>query len=135
MPKKMLEVIDISADGWLMSEAEELVYARGELSVDQLQAEIAQFWQEFHDPPSSALDSELTAAGIDRAALVNVDPRNAISVEARTSGADTTVVLIAVALAPSANRIIKDLWATTLLPRIRRRWGEDAIGKEERGKD
>lgn len=135
MPVKVLEVIDIWPEGRQMSEAEELVYARGELSVDQLQAEITRFWQEFNDSSSSALDSELSAAGINRAALVNVDPQNAITVRAITSGADPDVVLLAVALAPSANRIVKDLWATVLLPRIRRRWGDDAIGKPKRGQD
>ena len=134
MPLKVIEVIDLWAEGRQMPEGEELVYARGELSVDRLKAEIARFWQEFHDPASSsAVDSELEAVGIDRAALANVDPRNAITIEASRSGADPTIVLVAVALAPSANRIVKDLWATVLLPRIRRSWGADAIGQEERG--
>ena len=133
MPLKVLEVIDLWAEGRHMPEGEELVYARGELSVDQLQGEIARFWREFHDPASSGLDFELAAASIDRAALANVDQKNAITVKAITSGADPTVVLVAVALAPSANRIVKDLWATVLLPRIQERWGADAIGQKKRG--
>jgi hypothetical protein len=115
-----------------MTDEEELVYARGELSVDQLQAEIAQFWQELGNPGSSGLDSELRAAGLDRSAISDVDTQNAIAVRAGTSGADPNVVLIVVALAPSANRVIKDLWKTIVLPRIQRRWGEDAVGEEKR---
>lgn len=136
MDLKVLQVIDLWAEGRQMPEAEVLVYERGELSVDRLQAEVARFWQDFHDPArSSAVDTELKAAGIDRAAVANVDQQNGITFEATRSGGDTTVVLIAVALAPSANRIVKDLWATVLLPRIKRRWGADAIGQEKRGQD
>lgn len=115
-----------------MPVADEIVYSRGELSIDQIEAEIAQFWQELDISTSSMLDSELQAAGLDRAALANVDQRSAITVRPGTSGADPTVVLIIVSLAPSANRVVKDLWATVLLPRIRRRWGDDAIGEEKR---
>jgi hypothetical protein len=115
-----------------MSDGEELVYARGELSVDRLQAEIARFWQEFDNPASSGLDSELQAAGLDRSAISDVDTQSAITVRAGTSGADPNVVLIVVALAPSVNRVIKDLWKTIVLPRIQLRWGEDAVGAEDR---
>ncbi|MFZ0042557.1 MAG: hypothetical protein WAK93_14695 [Solirubrobacteraceae bacterium] len=118
-----------------MRTAEELVYARGELSVDQVQAEIAQFWQALDNPGSSALEAELSAAGLDRAALASFDRENAISVRAATSGADPIAVVLLVTLAPSTNRIIKDLWATIVLPRIRQRWGDDAIGEEKRGHD
>jgi hypothetical protein len=118
-----------------MAGAEELVYARGELSVDQVQAEIAQFWRALDNPGSSALEAELNAAGLDRAALANLDRENAITVRAGRSGADPLAVVLLVTLAPSTNRIIKDLWGTVVLPRIRRRWGDDAIGEEKRGKD
>lgn len=117
-----------------MSIIDEHVYSRGELSIDQIETEIAQFWQEFDTSASSLLDSELFAAGLDQAALSNVDRRNGITIRASASGADPTVVLIIVSFAPSANRIVKDLWAAVLLPRIRRRWGNDAIGEEKRGK-
>jgi len=112
---------------------EELAYARGELSVDQVQAEIVRFWQALDNPDSSALDAELSAAGLSRAALVGVDRKKAITVRAGTSGTDPATVVLLVSLAPSANRIIKDLWATVVLPRIRRRCGDDSIGEEKRG--
>ena len=118
-----------------MSGAEEFVYARGELSVDQVQAEIAKFWQALDNPGSSALEAELSAAGLDRTTLASIDRKNAITVRAGTSGADPTTAVLLVTLAPSTNLIIKDLWAEVVLPRIRRRWGDDAIGEEKRGKD
>jgi hypothetical protein len=122
-----------------MGAAEELLYTRGELSVDQVQAEIAQFWQTLDKPGSSALDAELSEqlnkAGLDRAALATVDTQNAITVRAATSGADPIGVVLLITLAPSTNLIIRDLWVNIVLPRIRRRWGEDAIGEEKRGHD
>ena len=81
-----------------MTGAEELFYARGELSVEQIQAEIARFWQDLDNPGGSALDADLRAAGLDRSALAGVDRENAITVRAGTSGVDpTTAVLISFA--------------------------------------
>jgi hypothetical protein len=123
-----------------MPGAEAFVYARGELSVDQLQAEIAKFWQALDNPDGSipdrsVLDQELNKVGLNRTTLADVDRENAIIVQAGTSGVDPATAVLLVTLAPSTNLIIKDLWATVLLPRIRRRWGEDAIGEEKRGQD
>jgi hypothetical protein len=82
------------------------------------------------------VDAELSAAGLNRAALVGVDRKNAITVRAGRSGADPISVVLLVTLAPSTNRIIKDIWTKIVLPRIQRRWGEDAIGEEKkRGQD
>jgi len=118
-----------------MSGAENFVYARGELSVDQIEAEIARFWQDFDKSSSPALAADLSAAGIDRAALAGVDREDAITVRAGTSGVDPTTAVLLVSLAPSANLIIKDLWEKVVLPHIRRRSGADAIGEEKRGQD
>lgn len=118
-----------------MTGKEELVYARGELSVDQIQSEITQFWQILDNQGGPALEAELSAAGLDRTALANVNRENAIIVRAGTSGVDPTTAVLLVTLAPSANLIIKDLWKKIMLPRIRRRWGDDAIGEEKRSQD
>jgi len=117
-----------------MTGAEDLFYARGELSVDQIKAAIARFWQDLDGSDSPALDAELSAAGLDRAALASVDRENAITVRASTSGVDPTTAVLLVSLAPSANLIIKDLW-NVVLARIRQRSGADAIGDEKRGKE
>jgi hypothetical protein len=114
--------------------AEELVYARGQLSVDEVQAAIAEFWQALDKPDSSALEEELSARRIGRAALADLDRTTAITVRAGASGADPISVVLLVTLAPSTNQIIKDLW-TVVLARIRRRWGDDAVGTEKRSQD
>lgn len=119
-----------------MSTGEELVYGRGVLSVDEIQSEIALYWQMLDNPGSPALETELRAAGLDPAALAGVDRESAIVVHPDSSGAAPDTVLLLVTLAPSANLIIKDLWRKIVLPRIQKRWGEDAIGEEkERGED
>ena len=118
-----------------MSAGEDLVYARGELSVDEIQSEIAKFWQILDNQGSPALDDELRAAGLDRAALEGVDRESAIVVHPGSSGMDTSAVVLLVSFAPSANRVIKDLWKKIILPRIERRWGDDAIGEEKRSQD
>jgi hypothetical protein len=81
------------------------------------------------------LDAELSAAGLDRARLADVDRENAITVRAGTSGVDPTTAVLLVSLAPSANFVIKDAWKKVVLPYIKRRRGEDAIGEEKRGQD
>jgi hypothetical protein len=131
----MLEVMIFVSRGRRMTGVEELFYARGELSVEQIQAEIAQFWQVLDNPGSSAVDAELRTAGLDRARLADVDRENAITVRVGTSGVDPTTAMLVVSLAPSANFIIKDAWKKVVLPYIRRRRGDDAIGEERRGQD
>jgi hypothetical protein len=117
-----------------MSGAENLFYARGELSVGQIEAEIARFWRDLDKAGNPVLDADLRTAGLDRSALGGVDRENAITVRAGTSGVDTPTVVLIVSLAPSANRIIQDLWKVVLI-RIQRRCGADAIGDEKRGKE
>jgi hypothetical protein len=132
----MLKVMDIRFEGAAdVSAEEEFVYARGELSVEQIESEIAQFWQILDKPGSPALEADLSAAGLDPATLASVNRENAIIVRAGTSGVDPTTAVLLVTLAPSANLIIKDLWKKIVLPRIRKRWGEDAIGEEKRSQD
>lgn len=114
-----------------MSGDEELVYARGEMSVEEIQSAISQFWQILDNAGDPALEAALRDAHLDRAALADVNSGDAISVRAGSSGVDPITAVILVTLAPSANMIIKDLWRKIVLPRIRQRWGEDAIGEEK----
>jgi hypothetical protein len=114
-----------------MSGTENLFYARGELSVDQIEAGIARFWQDVDKSSNPGLDADLSEVGLDRVALVGIDRENAVTVRAGTSGVDPTTAVLIVSLAPSANRIIQDLWKV-VLKRIRDRSGADAIGEEKR---
>jgi hypothetical protein len=96
------------------------------LSVDQLQAEIALFWAELGS--SRELSADLKHAGFNEGRLLSAKDADSITVQVDASGADPASTLLIIALAPTANRVLRDLWSTVLLPRIQRRWGEDAIG-------
>lgn len=111
-----------------MTETYDLTYLSGRLSTGQIQEEVARFWAELRG--SSELEGQLNAAGISSAALADFDRQGMITVSVDSSGADPASVLLVIAFAPAANRVLKDLWASVLLPRIRRRWGDDAVGDE-----
>src|ERR1017187_10215175 len=117
-----------SGPGGNMVESDDFTYIRGRLSADQIEGEIARFWAELK--VSSELEDQLDAAGVSSGALTDIDRRDMIAVRVDSSGADPASVLLVIAFAPAANRVLKDLWATVLLPRIRRRWGDDAMGDE-----
>jgi hypothetical protein len=112
---------------------ENLTYSRGVLSAEQIQSEITRFWRELETSPE--LEAELKASGFDPAVLYGIQGTDAITLRVGTSGADPISTLLIIAFAPAANRVLKDLWTTVLLPRIRRRWGDDAIGDERHGRD
>jgi len=105
---------------------ENLTYFRGVLSAEQIQAEIARFWGELGSSPE--LDAELKAAGLDSGGLSSTQEADSITVHVGASGADPVSTLLIIVFAPTANRVLRDLWTTVLLPRIQRRWGEDSIG-------
>jgi hypothetical protein len=107
---------------------DEITYRRGRLSADQLLDEIARFWEESGTSPG--LQLQLDGLGFDLGALKEIDQSELIKVRVDSSGTDPASVIFAISLAPAANRVLKDLWATILLPRIRRRWGDDAVGDE-----
>jgi hypothetical protein len=116
-----------------VADSDHLVYSRGVLSVAQIQGEIARFWRDLGS--SSELGAELGSAGFDTDTLVGIRPEDSISVRADSSGADPASVLLIITFAPTANRVLKDLWAKILLPRIQRRWGDDAIGDRKNGRE
>ena len=113
-------------------DGEELIYARGELSVKSLQQEIDRFWADAAVTPE--LQDRLTDAGLEYEASDATELTQQITVRAGSSGADPTSVVMIISLAPTANKILKDVWTNIILPRIRRRWGDDAIGGEQPGR-
>lgn len=112
---------------------EDLTYARGMLSAEQIQSEITRFWHDLETSPE--LEAELAVSGFNREELGHIQVPDPISVRVGSSGADPISTLLIIAFAPAANRVLKDLWTTVLLPRIRRRWGDDAIGDEGHSQD
>lgn len=113
-------------------DGDELIYARGELSVESLQREIARFWTDVAVSPE--LQAELAGAGLKYEASGDTEFSQQIKVRAGSSGADPASVVLIISLAPSANRVLKDIWTDIILPRIKRRWGDDAIGGAQPGR-
>jgi hypothetical protein len=120
------------AKGGKPVDGDELIYARGELSVESLQREIARFWADAAVSPE--LQAELDNAGLNYEASGGAEFSQQIKVRAGSSGADPASVILIISLAPSVNRVLKDVWADIILPRIKRRWGDDAIGGEQPGR-
>jgi hypothetical protein len=108
--------------------ADQLTYSRGYLSAEQVEHEIARFWADV--AASSELRAQLVATGLNFETLDKSNLPDAITVRVDSSGVDPVAVSLVIVFAPTANRILKDVWATVLLPRIRRRWGDDAIGEK-----
>ncbi|GAB1646156.1 hypothetical protein [Krasilnikovia sp. MM14-A1259] len=106
----------------------ELWYGRGTRTADEVQREIDNFWAELD--ASDELRKELADAGVDPSAVPAPDRPGAIRVSVRGAGIDPTAVALIVAFAPAANEILVSLWKQVLLPRIRSRYGRDAIQDE-----
>jgi hypothetical protein len=107
----------------------ELRYSRGTRSVDEVQRDVDEFWTEFAN--GEELRKEVENAGIDVAMLDGVDREGAIRISARGAGIASERVAIIVAFAPIINTALISLWTEVLLPRIRRRYGRDAIREEQ----
>jgi hypothetical protein len=107
----------------------EQVYGRGTRSADEVQREIDRFWAELDR--NDELQAELVGAGLDLSVIPPERRPEAIQVSARGAGLDPASVALVVAFAPVANAVLVSLWEQVLLPRIRDRFGRDAIRDEK----
>jgi hypothetical protein len=107
----------------------QLMYARGTRSADEIQREVDKFWGELAD--DEQLRTEVAAAGIDAPAVLELKGPDAIRVGVRGAGLEPTAVALVIAFAPVANEVLISLWKQVLLPRIRSRYGRDAIRDEK----
>ncbi len=107
----------------------ELAYGRGTRSADEVQREIQNFWDDLDS--SDELRKELADAGVDVDSLPQQNRENAIRVSVRGAGVEPTAVALVIAFAPVANEVLISLWKQVLLPRIRSRYGRDAIRDEK----
>lgn len=112
---------------------EVLVYSQGQLSAEQVEQEIRRFWGELDASPE--LQAELADKGLESVTLREINLADAIQVHTGPSSVDPLSVSIIIAFAPTASTVLKDLWSEVILPRIRRRWGDDAIGFRGLGGD
>jgi hypothetical protein len=105
-------------------------YEAGALSAKKLQEEIDRVLREIRT--TSRLDAEIAAAGLNREELARIE-ESPVLVSSTAAGIDPSVITISIvfisALSP---RILENLWGKILLPRIKQRFGNDAIGAEKR---
>uniref|UniRef100_UPI003F4987B1 hypothetical protein n=1 Tax=Actinoplanes sp. CA-084688 TaxID=3239901 RepID=UPI003F4987B1 len=106
----------------------ELLYGRGRRSAAEVQREIDTFWAEVDT--DDELRKELANAGIDLDEVPADERAGAIRVGVHGAGVDPGSVALIVAFAPVANTVLVSLWKQVLLPRIRSRYGRDAIQDE-----
>lgn len=106
---------------------DELEFERGQASLATLTGQTKAILKALGEGEGRA---ELVAAGFDPSTLAGVD----FDFTTRQAGALGVgeVVIVSVAashvLAPVAKKVLLDLWKVIVLPRIRRRFGEDALG-------
>ncbi|GIE91979.1 hypothetical protein [Actinoplanes regularis] len=107
----------------------ELVYVRGTRSAEEIQEDVRRFFEELDR--SAEVRAELAAAGIDPDVLPESEERaGAVRVGVRGAGLDPTGVALVLSFAPTANTVLITLWKQIILPRIRRRYGRDAVRDE-----
>jgi hypothetical protein len=111
---------------------EELVYARGQLSIAELNREVESFWGELG--VSDDLKAKLAAHEVDANELLRLPPAEAVIITSDSAGIDPGSIALIIAFAPSVNHALKSAWDTVILPWIRHRRGEDAI-KDRHSKD
>ncbi|HEX7943057.1 MAG TPA: hypothetical protein VF495_00235 [Phenylobacterium sp.] len=107
---------------------EDLEFKTGDASLATLRTMTEEVWAALQSPEGRA---EVKAAGFDPE-LVNGEPPYAFRpVQAGSPGVPETVAIALVAahtLAPVAKTMLLDIWRGVVLPRIKRRFGADAIG-------
>lgn len=98
-------------------------------SGDQLPQDLQKIVDEMLANPDPELIADIAARGVDLHDL----SQGAIEIKAAGAGLDPATVTLIVTFLGAP---VLDVWKYILLPRIRRRWGIDAVGKElEEGHD
>lgn len=101
-----------------------LTYRLGSRTPDELTADLADFWEAVRSDES--VRQQLARLGVDP---LSGDPslREGISFSTDSMGLDASAVALIVSLAPTANKVLSDVWTECALPWIRRRRGHDAV--------
>ena len=73
--------------------------------------------------------------GIDISEFAGADRGDAIGVSIRGSGVDPFSVTLVVSFAPMLNVVFISPWKNVLFPRIRNKYGQDAVGPEKLPED
>jgi hypothetical protein len=100
----------------------------GGVSPEAVNAEIARAWEDLQN--DERLRAKVIAEGADLADLGTVDKDAAIAVSTPSGLAAETII---VAFLPVAVKIATDVWTHIILPRLKRKFGDDAIVESASG--
>lgn len=98
-----------------------VTYGQGSLAVGDLQTAVDAMWLSLESDPD--LSASVEAAGIDVGELSTTQP---LRIEPAPAGAFDTPAIVLTA----ASRVALHLWGSVFLPRLRQRYGADALRKE-----
>lgn len=97
-----------------------------QISDADLNAELDRLWDALTRDPS--MRAELAGHGLDIPDAVVTQPRSQIiSLRRDSAGLDPVTTAVVIAFAPPVAKMVGDLWTIVLLPRIKRRFGQDAL--------
>jgi hypothetical protein len=97
---------------------------RSTVSADVIEKDVAAIWDELKG--DAAVRAEAAAAGIDLG-KIDAIKNNPIDVKQAGQGLDPATTAIIVASAPVVAEICRDIWRHIILPRLKRKYGQDAI--------
>ena len=110
-------------------------YRLDKVSIKDVTTEIDRIWQQLQQPDSGFAD-EAISEGVDPASLKQLKgySRADVLVLENGGGLGVEAVALIVAFAPVAAKITKDLWDNFILPRLKERFGENGIERDENDK-
>lgn len=104
---------------------DKIEYTFGHLTLEEVRAETEQIWQELRGNEGDA-----TLTDEQRAELA-AHETSGIEIRAGGEGIDPVIVPLVVAfVAPATTHVLKSLWDEKILPRIRAKRDESAVGEE-----
>jgi hypothetical protein len=101
-------------------------YQLGTRSAVELRRDIQDFLVESRH--NSGVQASAARAGITVDQLDELGRSKAYDIREEGAGLDHTAVTLIVAFAPAVNHVAMTVWDDILLPWIRRRYGDDAVG-------
>ncbi len=105
----------------------ELRYGMGTRPVEGLREDLIDFWAAAEQQPE--LQERLVAHGLDISSVSDADRQSLIDVRNDGMGFEPGAVELVIALAPTANVVLIDVWRRVVLPWVQARRGEDALGE------
>jgi len=95
------------------------------IDIGDVRAEMDRAWKDLLADPAP---SGFSAAALDE--LRPLQGRQVAGLQAEGHGLDPLTIAYLIAFAPVAAEIAKDVWTNFLLPRLRKKFGDDAIRDE-----